>query len=127
MTNNDLNQIGALMDKKLKTLEGELKKKISATEEKLDKKISLVEEKLRTEMLVSDKRVTDNISSFMEDTLLPWINNRFDETADKADIERIERKLDRVIDTNQDHERRIKDIESVPVVACELKRKKPKL
>ena len=82
---------------------------------------------LKAELLASDKRVTDNVSNFIEETLLPMINERFDETADKADIDRIERKLDRLIDTSLDHEQRIKEIESVPVVAHELKRRKPNL
>ena len=156
MTNNDLNQISVLMDKKLKifgdNIDDKLAKislKISSTEERLktemhasDKSLKAEllasdaglkaemiasNKSLKAELLTSDKRVTDNVSNFIEETLLPMINERFDETVDKADIDRIERKLDRLIDTSLDHEQRIKEIESVPVVAHELKRRKPNL
>ncbi|MBI2086114.1 hypothetical protein HYT74_02115 [Candidatus Daviesbacteria bacterium] len=135
MTNNDLNQIGSLIDKKLSATEDRLKREIALTEERLDKKISSTEEKLKIEissveermnkeidatkeeLLASDKKIMVDIGTFMEDTLFPMI----DEKADKSDIDRIERKLDRVLDASLDHGRRIKDIESVPVVAHDLK------
>lgn len=111
MTNNDLKQLETLMDKKLTS----------------------VEIRLKEEILNSGKRIIDNIGNFMEETLLPMINERFnaveeelDTKADKTDIDRIERKLDRLVDTDLDHEHRIKDIESIPVIAHELKRRKTK-
>lgn len=122
MTSDNLNQIGALIDKKLTSTEEKLKKEISSVEERLEEKLTAVKD----ELLTSDKRTKDDIGSFMEDTLLPMIYDRLDEMADKADVDRIERKLDKVFDTNLDHERRITDIESVPVIAHELKHRKPK-
>lgn len=111
MTNNDLKQIETLMDKKMTS----------------------VETRLKEELLNSGKRIIGDIGNFMEETLLPMINERFDAVeeeldtkAEKADIDRIERKLDRLVDTDLDHERRIKDIESIPVIAHELKRRKTK-
>lgn len=118
MTNNDLKQIGALINEKLSSTEKRLREDLRA---------------LRKDMLASDEQVTNNIGDFIEKTLMPMINERFDaidekfdEKADKTDIDRIERKLDRILDTNFDHERRITDIESVSVVTHELKHRKSK-
>lgn len=98
MTNDDLKQIDTIMDKKLTAAEARLK---------------------------------EEIGNFMEDTLLPLINERFDAVDERleetaADIGRIDRKFDRLLDANLDHERRIKNIESIPVIAHELKRRKHK-
>ncbi|TSC64605.1 MAG: Uncharacterized protein G01um101493_85, partial [Microgenomates group bacterium Gr01-1014_93] len=62
------------------------------------------------------------VGQFVEDHLVPMI----EEKADKSDIDRLESKLDRVIDTSLDHESRIRDIEQVSVVAHELRLKKAK-
>lgn len=58
--------------------------------------------------------------SIYEDHLLPII----DQKVDKTDIDRIKRKLDRVLakDLEQDH--RLDRIESLPTIAHELKSKK---
>ena len=63
-----------------------------------------------------------NIKKRLEERLLPLIRNM----ADKSDIERIERKIDKLVDGNLDHESRIKAIEQVPVVAHQLRFKKSK-
>lgn len=83
MTTNDLKQIGDLIDKKLTATEVRLKK----------------------EVLTSDKRIMVDIGSFMENTLFPMLNEKIEEKADKADIDRLERKLDRVLDKNLNHDR----------------------
>lgn len=134
MTNDDLVQkIGDIVDEKInkaldeklaaseqriKTeLTASLKTEITSTEQRLKAEIVSTEQRLKTEIAVSDKRVMADIGSFMEDTLFPMI----DEKADKEDIARLERKLDKTLNTNLDHERRIKDIEHVSVIAHELK------
>lgn len=116
MTSDDIKQIETVMDKKLTAM---------------DKRLTAAEKRLKEEILNSGKRIRDDIGNFMEETLLPMFNERFDavderldEKADKTDIDRIERKLDRMMDTSLDHEGRIKDIESIPVIAHELKRTK---
>ncbi len=84
--------------------------------------IAASEQRLRKEISASEKRVIGEIGTFMEDHLFPMI----EEKADKTDIDRIESKLDKVIDTSIDHENRLKDIEHVSVVAHELKFKRSK-
>lgn len=134
MTNDDLKNIGTLMDTKLKGLsvvikeevsasEKRLRKDLSKTEQKLKKEISASEQRLRGEISASDSHVMTDIGQYMEDNLFPMI----DEKADKTDIDRLERKLDRVIDVSKDYEIRIKDIERIPVIANELKFKKLKV
>lgn len=59
-----------------------------------------VEDRLKIEITSSGSRIMTDIGKFMEDHLFPMI----EEKADKTDIDRIERKLDRVIDTGLDHE-----------------------
>lgn len=122
MTNNDLKQIGELID------------------EKLDKRLSVTETRLREEITASSKEVKEDIGDFIEHTLMPLLDERFDaiderfnsiderleEKAGKTDIDRIERKLDKLLDTDLDHEYRIKNIEAVPVIAHQLKHRKPK-
>lgn len=97
-----------------------LKKEIVSTEQRLKAEIESTEQRLKAEIAISDKRVLADIGSFMEDNLFPMI----DEKADKADIARLEQKLDKALDSNQDHERRIRNIEHIPVIAHELKVKK---
>ena len=100
MTNDEINQIRQVV-----------KEEVSASEQRLQEEIA-----------TSDKRVMADIGSFMEDSLFPLI----EEKADKTDIDRLERKMDRNIDTALDHESRIKDIEQVSIVAHELKIKRAK-
>ena len=134
MNNTDLKQIVYLMDNKLKGFRGVVREEISksekrlggeisASEKRLQKDLSQTEQKLKEEISASDRRVMGDIGQFMEDNLFPMI----DEKADKSDIDRLERKLDRVIDTNLGYDQRFRDIERVPVIAHELKFKKPKV
>lgn len=108
--------------KELTTLEQRLKREITTSEQRLREEISASEKRLKEEIATSDKRVMADIGSFMEDNLFPMI----EEKADKSDIDRLERKLDKVLDRSLDHEARIKAIEQVPVVAHELKVKRTK-
>lgn len=74
---------------------------------------NLLDEKLEA----SEKRIIGELGKFMEDYLFPMI----EEKADKTDIDRIERKLDRAIDTGIDHGNRIKAIEQIPSIALQIK------
>jgi len=76
----------------------------------------LLDEKLSA----SEKRISAEIGDFIESNLLPQL----EEKADKSDIDRIERKLDRSLakDLEQDH--RLGKMESLPVIAHQLKSKK---
>ena len=100
MTKNDLDQIGSLMDSKFKEFGVAIKEDITA----------------------SAQMVMSEVGKFIEDNLFPML----EEKADKTDIERLERKIDRLTDVNLDHEHRIKAIEHVPVVAHALKVTKPR-
>lgn len=102
--------------KKLKTV---VREEVSLI---VKKEISASEKRLKEEISTSASKVLGDIGQFMEDNLFPMI----DEKADKTDIDRLERKLDRFIDTIYEHESRIKDVEQVPVIAHELKLKKSK-
>lgn len=94
MTNNDHNQFRKIIREEVTGI--------------VDEKIS-----------ASEKRVIGEVGEFVTDHLLPLIDN----LAEKSDIDRIERKVDRLLDTSLDHEGRIKAIEYVPVVAHHLKLK----
>lgn len=137
MTKDDLHQIDELLKKRLNeeisaseqrlkeeisVTEHSLQDQISTSEKRLIGQISVTEQSLREEIHISDGRVMTDIGSFMEDNLFPMIEKK----ADKSDINRLERKLDKSVDTNLDHERRIKDIEQIPMVAHELKIKRAK-
>jgi hypothetical protein len=73
---------------------------------------------LDEKLAASEKRVIGEVGKFIEDHLFPMI----EEKADKTDIDRIERKLDRAIDTGLDHESRIKTIEQLPSIAHQIKK-----
>lgn len=75
---------------------------------------NLLDKKLKA----SEKKVIGEIGKFIEDQLFPMI----EEKADKSDIDRIERKLDKVLDTGLDHEGRIKAIEQIPSIAHQIKK-----
>ena len=75
---------------------------------------------VKEEVSTSEKRIIGELGGFMEDHLLPII----DAKADKTDIDRIERKLDKFIDTSLHHENRIKAIEHIPVISHQLKTQK---
>lgn len=110
MTTDDLNQISKLLDQKLdKKIEASEKKisklldeKMGVSEEKIsrsvDEKIKTsikaseerLVERLTSEIHASEKRIIRDIGDFLEQSLLPQI----DEKANKTDVERVERRVD---------------------------------
>lgn len=108
MTTDDLKQFRTVIKQEVTSI---IQEQISASEDRLKKHTT-----------ESVKQLSDDVGNFIGENLIPMI----EEKADKSDIDRLERKLDRVLDTSIDHESRIKDIERIPVVAHELKVKKHK-
>lgn len=82
----------------------------------LKKIANLLDEKLAA----SEKRLNEDIGDFIDRSLLPQL----EEKADKSDIDRIERKLDKVLAKKVEQDQRLTEIESLPTVAHELKIKK---
>jgi len=120
MNKQDLNQIRTIVKEEVSTIVKEevttiVKEEVSASEKRLEKRLS-------EEIGKSEKRVLGEIGKFVEDQLLPLI----EEKADKSDIDRLERKIDHITGKVSEHDVRITRIESVPVVAHELKHKKAK-
>ena len=75
------------------------------------------EKRMKTVIESNTKQILIDIGDFVEEDLLPQIK----EKADKADIERLEKRLvGKVIS----HDQRISDIESIPTIAHQLRRKK---
>lgn len=91
-----------------------------AINKRLDEKLAAFEERLKKHTTESVKQLSADVGDFIGENLLPMI----EEKADKSDIDRLERKLDRVIDTSIDYGSRIKDIEQIPAIAHELRAKK---
>ena len=134
MNSDDFKKIKTIVKEEVSASEKRLRKDLSKTEQKLKKEISASEQRLRGEISASEQRLRGEISAsansvmtdigqYMEDNLFPMI----DEKADKTDIDRLEGKLDRLINASKDYEIRIKDIERIPVIANELKFKKLKV
>jgi hypothetical protein len=98
MTNNDLKQIGTLIDEKLASSEN----------------------RMLSEIGNSEKRLLSEIGKFVDDQLLPAIESK----ADKTDIDRLERKFDTTTGKLLDLEKVIDEVKSVPVIAHQLKIKK---
>ena len=131
MAPNDLKQIDDLLQKRLRTeitaSEKRLRGGITTIDKNLSGKIMSSEQRLRVEMVTSEqglegalKQLSKDVGDFISDRVIPLI----DEKADKSDIERLEGKVDRALDTLMDHESRIRDKEYSPVVAHDLKQKK---
>lgn len=135
MANNDLNQISKLLDEKLTATEKRLRteitttekrfnKRLTATEEHFNKRLTSTEEHLRADITSaitdSGDNIIEEIAGFMEVNLLPKLEDK----ADKSDIERVERRIDYSADKIGEHDIRLKNIESIPVIAHELKLKK---
>lgn len=70
----------------------------------------------------SEVRIIGEVGKFIEDSLLPVLEQK----ADKSDIDRLERKLDRIAGQVTDHEQSLKQIKSIPVIAHTLKIKRSK-
>ncbi len=115
-------EVASVVEEKLTASEQRSKKELTTLEQRLKREITTSEQRLKEEISASEKRVMADIGSFMEDNLFPMI----EEKADKSDIDRLERKMDKVLDRGLDHESRIKAIEQVSVVAHELKLKRSK-
>lgn len=88
----------------------------------VDERVTASERKLEQKIKASEEKIISEVAKFISDDILPQI----DEKADKTDIERLERKLDRSLDMSIDHESRIKEIEHISVIAHQLKFKKSK-
>lgn len=104
MTNDDLKQIDQLFTKRF-----------SVMEKSFDEKLSKNKDEIIDEVI-------DDVVGFMEKNLFP----KLERMAEKSDIERIDRRVDRLAVDVGGHEVRIKDIEFVPVIAHQLKLKKKK-
>lgn len=77
----------------------------------LDKKLSQTKDDVINEMV-----------TFMEENLFP----KFDRMAEKSDIERIERRIDSIAIKVGDQEVRLRDVETVSVIAHQLRVNKKK-
>ncbi len=108
MNDEDLKRVGKLID------ESNI-----ASEQRV---IKVVKELVKGEISASEKRILVEIGTFVTDEILPAI----DEKADKSDIDRLERKIDQLADKNYEHDVRLKNIESIPAVAHQLRIKKSK-
>lgn len=80
-------------------------------------------------ILDSEERIITEMGSFVNDTILPQIEEKADKSdlenlATKDDINRVERKLDRVTGNDMVQNKRLSDIESIPTIALQLKIKK---
>ncbi|MBI2596074.1 hypothetical protein HYW46_05070 [Candidatus Daviesbacteria bacterium] len=74
---------------------------------------NLLDGKLDEKLKESEKRLMGEIGDFFDQNLLPQIA----EKADKTDIYRLERKLDKIFDKDFEQDRRLDKIESVSVIA----------
>lgn len=119
MTTDDLKQFRTVIKQEVTSI---AKEQIAASEERFDKKLAALEDRLKKHTTESVKQLSDDVGNFIGENLIPMI----EEKADKSDIDRLERKLDRILDTSIDHDSRIKDIEQIPVIAHELNVKKHK-
>lgn len=100
MTNNNLNQISKLLDEKL----------------------TATEKRLKTEITESENNIIEEIAGFMEVNFLPKLNGK----ADKPIVDRTERRIDHLAITIGEYDDRLKNIETIPIVAHQLKIKKAK-
>ena len=130
MNDNDIKKLRGVIREEVASV---VKKEVSASEQRLnqrlDNRVALVGEsliqKLEKSILSTEQRLEvkikqlgNDIGDLISKELLPQIA----EKADKTDIERLERKIDRAFDKDMDQDRRLDRIESVPIVALELKK-----
>lgn len=133
ITNDEWKKLAKLLDERLdikleEKLEGKLSKKFSEfevrferkLEEKFDSKLEGLEGRFDKKLKTFGEDIITDITNYIDESIIPLIN----EKADKTDVDRMERKLDRAIDRLYGHEDRISEIESVPVVAHHLSIKK---
>lgn len=120
MNGKDLNKLkDAIRDEIDMSLEP-IKKDLKGGRKALKEEIAASEKRLLDEIGNSEKRVLGEMGKFVEDELLPAI----EEKADKTDIDRIERKLDYFGARVLEHGHRLDTIESLPTVVHELRIKK---
>lgn len=112
MSSNDLSQFRKVIREEVTQI---VDVKISASENRI---VGLIDEKI----IASEKRILGGIGKFMAEEILPQI----DDKADKTDIDRLERKIDKILDKEIDQERRIEAIEQIPAIAHQLRVKKSK-
>lgn len=114
MNDDDLSKIRVVIKEEVtKTeqgLKGVIRNEIAESEQRI---LGTV----RSEIVKSEERVLGEIGKFVSDQLLPAID-------EKADIDRLERKLDYYGARVSEHEYRLDTIESLPTVAHELKLKR---
>ncbi len=133
MNDTDINKLSNLIDQKLKgfgivvdkkfaAFEERFDGKLTTFEERFDGKLTTFEERLKKHTTDSVKELSTDVGNFIAENLFLMI----EEKADKSDIDRLERKLDRVLDTTIEHGSRIRDIEHIPIDAHELRVKKSK-
>lgn len=115
MTSDDFKKLRSVVKEEVVASEKRTQAKIVSSEQRLYKKIVISEKRTRAEIAASARRINNDFGDFVDQNLLPLIA----EKADKADVERLEgrldgmdRKLDLLLDKNMDHEGRIKRIES---------------
>lgn len=124
MNDDDLKKIGKLISDSA-----------SASEERLTKLVanSISVSEVRLTKLISDseERIIREIGGFINNTIIPQLDEKADKVdlqslASKSDIDRLERKLDRVFAKDAEQDYRLDRLESIPVIASELRLKKKK-
>ena len=115
MNNDDIKKLRSVIREEVTTA---VKEEVSSAEQrlshKIDGSISSAEQRLGEKI----KQLSLDIGDFISERVIPL----FDEKADKSDIDRLENKIDRIIDKDIEQDRRLDRIESVSVVALELKK-----
>lgn len=141
MTDDDLNKIRTLVREEVTSGEKKMLGKMTSSEKRMLGKITSSERKMLDKMTSGEKRMLGKITSgekrvldkmdqqerriltdigvYLEDQLFPML----EEKADKTDIDRLERKIDNISTNLIDSEKRISNIESLPIIAHQLKSK----
>lgn len=88
----------------------------------VDQRVTASEKRLEQKIKASGEKIINEVAKFISDDIIP----QFDEKADKSDIERLERKIDKSLDMCIDNKSRIKTIEQISVIAHELRSRKSK-
>lgn len=128
MTDEDVNKIGGMVDSKLETFREDLKGDIDSALEPVKDRLSNVEGHFN-DPKTGLKRINQKLDALWDQTVrLTEDTEEVKNTVNKLEggVDRMDRKLDRVIDTNIDYGNRVEDIEQIPVIAHELKLKRHK-
>lgn len=131
MTDEELKKIRVIVKEEISASEKRLIVRVNESSKKLTSEIVKSEERLIVRMDESDRKVMTEIGEFIEKQILPEIEKKADKSdienlATKIDIERLERKLDHYSDKITEHGSRLNDLETLPIIAHELKAKKKK-